>query len=285
MFKADRIRNTEVRCNSERIIYNTIRIMKRIILILTILFSIGNLHAQDYQFRPNINKDSLLNASLKDLPEEMRKEYLKTYKKCNKQTKEFLLLMISMPKSSKRDLVKDYEDKKNEIDELKEEYSKLAPKNHIVDVEFEAESKILTVPEQITIKIYELNDSDNKDLDKEPVKRSTKRKVISQNWNLENGSKELEEVLKSIGWTNKTLAKIKFLLEKANCISIENGKTTTIGFARSGLGKYSYKIFDKDLDLKQKEEFNNGCSYIYYKNNIVLEYGGGAVGSQCFEKD
>lgn len=259
--------------------------MKKIILILTILFSIGNLHAQDYQFRPNINKDSLLNASLKDLPEEMRKEYLKTYKKGNKQTKEFLLLMISMPKSSKRDLIKNYEDKKNEINELKEEYSKLIPKNHIVDVEFEAESKILTVPEQITIKIYELNYSDNIDLDKEPVKRSTERKVISQNWNLENGSKELEEVLKSLGWANQTLAKIKFLLEKANCISIENGKTTTIGFARSGLGKYSYKIFDKDLDLKQKEEFNNGCSYIYYKNNIVLEYGGGAVGSQCFEKD
>lgn len=259
--------------------------MKKIILILAILLSIEKLHAQDYQFRTNINKDSLLNASIKYLPEEMKKEYLNIYKKGNKQTKEFLLFMISMPKSSKKDLIENYEAKRNEIAELREEYSKLVPKNHIVEVEFEPESKILTVPEQITIKIYELNDIGNKDLDKEPVKRSTERKIISQNWNLKPDSKELEEVLKSIDWTSQTLAKIKMLLQKANCISIENGETTTIGFARSGLGKYSYKIFEKELDLKQKEEFNDGCSYIYYKDNIVLEYGGGAVGSQCFEKD
>jgi len=94
----------------------------------------------------------------------------------------------------------------------------------------------------------------------------------------------LDKIIKSIGWTNQTLDKIKKLLSEANCISIENGKITTIGFARSGMGKYYYRIFEKPLNEKNKTEYNNNCQYIFYKDNIVLEYGGGAIGSQCFEK-
>jgi len=83
-------------------------------------------------------------------------------------------------------------------------------------------------------------------------------------------------------WTNETLAIIKKLLSDANCVSIENGQITTIGFARSGMGKYSYLLFDNNLTAAQVKQYNDGCIYIYYKNNIVLEYGGGAVGPQCF---
>ena len=32
-----------------------------------------------------------------------------------------------------------------------------------------------------------------------------------------------------------------------------------------------------------KQKFNDGCMYKYFKENIALEYGGGAIGSQCFE--
>ncbi len=28
---------------------------------------------------------------------------------------------------------------------------------------------------------------------------------------------------------------------------------------------------------------DNGCTYSFYKDNMVLEYGGGAIGPQCFE--
>ena len=52
--------------------------------------------------------------------------------------------------------------------------------------------------------------------------------------------------------------------------------------ARSGMGKYSLKLFDIDLTNDQIKQYNDGCTYIFYKKNIVLEYGGGAVGSQCF---
>lgn len=258
--------------------------MKQTALIIT-LFVLGlNVNAQDYKFRDNIDKDSLFEVSIKKFPEEMQKEYKKMYKEGKEQEKEFLLFMISMPESSKKELINNYEKKKDEILRLKEEYSKLVPDKYFVYIEFEPASKILTVPEQITIKIYRIK-NDTVKVDTNVVQRNDNLEVVSQNWNLKPGSKELEEITASIGWTKKTLFKIKELLDSANCVSIENGEKTTIGFARSGMGKYSYKIFDNQLTESQKQEYNNGCEYIYYKDNIVLEYGGGAIGPQCFEKD
>jgi len=183
--------------------------------------------------------------------------------------------MISMPTSSKKELIENYELKKKEIQILKAEYFKLVPKNFVVDIEFEPESKILTIPDQISIKIYKIKEVNKKD----------NLEVVSRNWNLKPDSKELLETVKTIGWTFETIKTVKNLLASANCISIENGKVATIGYARSGMGKYSYKLFERTLSKTQEQEYNNGCEYIYYKENIVLEYGGGAFGPQCFEQD
>ena len=260
--------------------------MKQIVLILTLFLSAINLSAQEVKFRENIDKDSLFNASIQKLPIEMREDFTKTYKDGNEQEKEFLLFMISMPESSKKELIENFENKNTEIQKLKTEYQKLVPENYIVDIEFEPESKVLTTTEEITIKIYKLkNRNDKQKENSEVVERNDGLEVISENWNLKPNSEELEKVIKSIGWSNQTLSEIKKLLNDANCISIENGKITTIGFARSGMGKYSYKVFDKPLSKKEKEEYNNGCEYIFYKDNVVLEYGGGAIGPQCFEHE
>lgn len=257
--------------------------MKKIALLI-FLISVNNLKAQDYTFRKNIDKDSLFDVSIKRLPESMREEYMKEYKNGNEQSKEFLLFMISMPKSSKIELINNLENKKTEIQNLKNEYVKLVPKDYFVEIEFEAESKILNVPEQITIKIYKTVKENKKSKDNNVIKRNDNLELVSQNWNLKPNSQELDQILKTLNWTSHTLIEIKKLLKEANCISIKNGKVTTIGFARSGMGLYSYKIFEAELTAKQKEEYNNGCEYIYYKDKIVLEYGGGAVGPQCFEE-
>jgi len=245
--------------------------MKKIAAIILIL-SFLNLSAQEYKFRDNIDKDSLFNISVKKLPEIKREEYIKTYNEGSAQTKEFLLFMISMPQSGKKELIENYENKHAEILTLLQEYRKFIPENYIVDVEFEPESKILTMPEQISIKIYRA------------VNQGDKLDVISRNWNLEKNSEEMGEILKSINWTSQTLTEVQRLLKNANCISIKNGQVTTIGYARSGMGQYSYKIFENPLTPEQKKQYDNGCEYIYYKENIVLEYGGGAIGPQCFEK-
>lgn len=260
--------------------------MKQIVLIVTLLFLVTNLNAQELKFRENIDKDSLFNASILKLPIEIREEYVKNYKAGNEQAKEFLLFMISMPESSKKELIENFENKESEIQKLKTEYQKLVPKNYIVDIEFKPESKILTIKEEISIRIYKLKDKTEKNNENSDfVQRNDNLEVISENWNLELDSKGLERVVKTIGWTNQTFAEIKKLLNDANCISIENGKITTIGFSRSGMGKYSYKVFEKPLDSKEKEEYSNSCEYIFYKDNIVLEYAGGAIGRQCFERE
>lgn len=261
--------------------------MKKFVLILLFLFSILSLAAQEIKFRDNIDRDSLFEVSVKRLPEQMRREYVKAYKEGSPQDKEFMLFMISLPSSSKKELIDNFENKKTEILKLKTEYQKYVPENHIIDIEFEPESKIVTLPEQITIKVYRKgNKNDNEAAgDKNVVRRMDNLIVVSQNWNLLPGSPELEKVLKSLNWTNNTLAEIKKLLTDANCLSVENGEITTVGFARSGMGKYSYKIFDKTLTAEQREDYDNDCTYIYYQGNIVLEYGGGAMGPQCFEKE
>ncbi len=255
--------------------------MKLTLLFLSTFLLFLNLPAQDIRFRNNIDKDSLFNASVQQLPEQIRDEYIQNYQKATPPEKEFLLFMISMPKSSKKELIENYINKKTDILNLKRQYQKYVPKNYIVDIEIKPESKILTVTEKIAIKIYKIK----KTKDGKDTEGNESLEIISQNWDLEPGSDELKKILKYLKWTDQTLSEIKILLQKSNCISIENGKETTIGYARSDMGKYSYKIFDHVLTPQQKKEYNNGCQYIFYEDNIVLEYGGGAIGPQCFEKE
>jgi hypothetical protein len=243
--------------------------MKRKILVVVILCLGFGETTFSQEFNKNIDKDSLLTEILKDIPEEKRDEFKKTYEEGTEQSKEFLLLMFSMPRSSKNELVDNYEKHSQEIIALKMEYSKLVPDSFIVSIEFNPENKIISTPESIDLKIYRKN----------PNGRST---VVNQGWNLDKESEKLAEMLLKLGWNQNTLNEIKELLDSANCESIENGKRATIGFARSGMGKYFYKVFDKNLTDNEIKEYNDGCTYIYYKDNIVLEYGGGAVGPQCF---
>jgi hypothetical protein len=58
-----------------------------------------------------------------------------------------------------------------------------------------------------------------------------------------------------------------------------------VGFTRSGLGLFSYALFDKPIPDSSKDQYNNGCDYIYYNPTVALVYGGGAIGPQCSAKD
>lgn len=201
------------------------------------------------------------------MPENKKKEFLETYNSGNDQSKGFLLFMYSMPKSSKKELIKNIDLNYEKINALKTQYARLVPANYTVSIEFNPENKIVSTKETIDLKIILLKD---------------KETTVTQEWNLEYNSKKLNSMLTMLKWTNETLSIIKKLLTDAHCVSIENGQITTIGFARSGMGKYSYLLFDNNLTVAQVKPYNNGCSDIYYKNNIVLEYAGGAVGPQCF---
>lgn len=103
------------------------------------------------------------------------------------------------------------------------------------------------------------------------------------NWELKLKSAKAATLLQKLGLTKETLQTLKDKLDDANCISIESGDPVTIGYQRSGMGKYFYKVFSELLSDSMQKEFNDGCIFIYYKENIVLRIWGRGLGPQCFE--
>ena len=233
-------------------------------LLLTVLYCMLLIQLKAQEFNPNIDKDSLFQVVLENLPIEKQEEFTSIYQETNEQGKEFLLMMLSMPRSSKDELVQNLESHQKEIFKLIKQYKKLVPDSLTVDIEFNSANNIVMMPASIDLKVYPYSGAG-----------------LSQ-WNLEYNSPELDSTLASLGWDYKTLSKIENLLNAANCTSILNGEITEIGFARSGMGKYYYMIFDSDLTSDQKNEYNDSCMYIPYNDKIVLMYGSGAIGSFCF---
>jgi hypothetical protein len=158
---------------------------------------------------------------------------------------------------SKQDLIDNYNQKKVQIGDLKDYINKIVPANKTVDIEFDGNKKFF---------IFHLVDHGSYD----------------SNWDLKINSKKTDTLLTKLNWTKETLKTLKEKLDAANCISIKNGQPCNIGFQRSGMGKYYYNIFDNPIPDSLKNKYNNSCTYIVYTDKVILEYGGGAVGPQCF---
>ncbi|MAC84256.1 MAG: hypothetical protein CL624_08985 [Arcobacter sp.] len=226
------------------------------------------------KFNQNINKDSLFNAVIKKVHPTKVKELTKAYNEGNNQEKEFLLMILSMNKSSKIEQINNLKTNENNIKTLIKEYSELVPDSLSVFIEFNPKDIVLSTNESVDLRIHSNRKNKNGGIE-----------LDFQEWNLPLNSEVLLEQINNLGWNKNTLSDIKKLLDNAKCCSIENGEISTVGFARSGMGKYSYKFFKNDLTKEEQSKFNDGCLYIYYDRNIVLEFGGGAVGQQCFEKE
>lgn len=160
------------------------------------------------------------------------------------------------PSYNKQDLIENFERKKPEIIEVKKFIDSKIPSETYISIEFE-----------------------NGELGIFHVKKNGN---YESNWNLDIDSKKTDSLLTVINWTKNDLKNLKDKLDKANCISVSSGNPTTIGWKRSGMGKFSYGIFNQNTKDSLINQYNDGCTYIYYKDNIVLEYGGGAIGMQCF---
>ena len=240
-----------------------------LLLTATVILSFG----QNKPPKSNRETDTLLSKFLKDLPKEAQADFLKEYEKMSpaqrKQMLEMMDVFSSMPQSSKKELIQNIDTNYSQVAALKDYFKKIVPSDYAIYIEFQPPNKILKQDESIDLWVFKKNNSDQYD-------------VIFQEWNVELKSAKLDSLLRLTPLTRHNLQELKAYLDKANCISISNRDVCEIGYARSGMGKYSYLIFDKPLNDEEKKQYNNGCSYIFYKDNIVLEYGGGAVGSQCF---
>ena len=158
---------------------------------------------------------------------------------------------------SKQDLIENYNNKTKEIIDLKNYINSIVPIDKYVDIEFEGNDKF---------SIFHVFDKGNYD----------------SNWDLKLNSAKSDSLLQKLNWTNETLKILKAKLDNANCISVKSGNPCNIGFQRSGMGKYYYNLFDKPIADSLKTNYNDSCTYILYNDSVVLEYGGGAFGSQCF---
>jgi hypothetical protein len=139
------------------------------------------------EFNKTVNKDSLLQTILKELPEPKKSELLKMYNEGNDQTKEFFLIMFSMPRSSKKELISNIDSNFDKISLLKTSYSKLVPKDYLVSIEFNPANKIASTNESIDLGI------------EHKYKKQTDYK---KEWNLEYNSNVLAKMIKHLGWTN-----------------------------------------------------------------------------------
>jgi hypothetical protein len=160
---------------------------------------------------------------------------------------------------SKQDLIDNYNQRTQQINEVRHYINSVVPSDKVVDIEFDGNEKFF---------IFHVEENGNRD----------------SNWDLKISSAKVDTLLKKLNWTKQTLTTLKTKLDAANCISVKSGEPCNIGFQRSGMGKYYYNIFDKEIPDSQKDKYNDSCTYILYNDKVVLEYGGGAVGPQCFPK-
>ena len=158
---------------------------------------------------------------------------------------------------SKQDLIDNYNQKTQQIIEVKQYINSVVPPDKTVDIEFDGNKKFF---------IFHVVDNGTYD----------------SNWDLKLNSAKIDTLLNKLSWTKQTLKTLKEKLDAANCISVKSGEPCNIGFQRSGMGKYYYNIFDKAIPDSLKDKYNDSCTYILYNDKVVLEYGGGAIGPQCF---
>lgn len=260
---------------TQMLLLTNAKAMKYISLFLFILCSITTIAQTD---PPKAEMDSLLIRFLKGVPKERHKEFTKKYKKLNAEEKRQMSAMMdfvfSMPVSSKKQLIENIDSNYSNISALKTYFTTIVPADFSIYIEFVPPDQILNLHGSID---FEAVGKGQNSQDKETNFRE---------WNVGLKSSKLDSLLKLTPLNREHLQELKKYLEKANCISVSNMQEFEIGFVRSGMGKYYYLIFDNPLIKTEQEKYNNGCEYIFYKNNIVLKYGGGAVGPQCFpDKD
>lgn len=156
------------------------------------------------------------------------------------------------------DLKEEYYLKEPEIADLIKYYNTIKPENYSVDIEFKNDEML----NRLTITT------------KDPSE------IIYQNWDVSSSVLQTKEIRNLLGWEDREVRVLKKKLDKANCISVEDGEPLKIGFKRSGMGMFSFNIFQKANT--NRKEYNDGCEYILINKYLALQYGGGAIGNQCF---
>ena len=112
--------------------------------------------------------------------------------------------------------------------------------------------------------------------------------IWSRNWDVHSENRT-DSLMQVVGLNQKELDNIRGELNKMGCISIDinnrHSDYVDIGFRRVDLGLYSYRIYNRSLNAEEKKEYIEDPMFIPYTDNVLLKYGGGAIGPQSFGED
>jgi hypothetical protein len=163
------------------------------------------------------------------------------------------------------ELQENFKKNKTAIYELKKYFNDIVPKNRFVEIEFNDDNTLF----RFGIKALDTTAGDPNG-------------PMFLEWDLKINTQQMDSIIKPMGWTRETLKTLKEKLDRANCIKIESGEPSKIGFQRSGMGMYTFNVFDNPIPDSLRNNYNDSCTYIMVTDRLVLEYGGGAAGNQCF---
>lgn len=161
---------------------------------------------------------------------------------------------------TKQDLINHYKAKTREIQEVKRYINTIVPSGKEVDIEFEGDDKLA---------IFHVEENG----------------AYDSNWDLKFNSAKVDTLLQKLNWTKENIRVLKRKLDEAGCISVKNGEPCNIGFQRSGMGEFFYNLFDGPVSDSLRNQYEHSCTHVFYTDRIILEYGGGAIGPQCFPVD
>jgi hypothetical protein len=220
-----------------------------------------------------------------------------------------LLFITGCGMKSKEDLTENYDANKSGILELKNHYTEIVPKDYLVRIRYNSSDNIdlfvyllakNTKKSELLFQEFGLYHEDyqlepRNDYDKI---HGRSHELLFQQWDLDYEDYEpalrsdydkkyqgitnsLELIKEKLNWTNNTFIKLYTKLENVNCIGISNRNPIEIEYGFKGMGGFSYLIFDDNLNSELQEKYSNDCSMLFYKENVVLQYESGAVGSFC----
>lgn len=119
------------------------------------------------------------------------------------------------------ELKEEYYSNEKEIDELILYFNTIKPKDKIVSIEFK----------------------DDEIIGRLAIQNNGAGKKFFQSWNFNKDVLITPNIKNMLGWDLETIEILKEKLDNADCISIEDGEPIKIGFKRSGMGMYSFDVF------------------------------------------
>ena len=190
-----------------------------------------------------------------------------------------LFIIYSCGTKSTSGMKLNYDHKTTEILALKSYFKEIIPENYGVRIRFNSSRNIdlfVYQPQENSEKIELLFGEWDVDFynHKVDLKADSKKHYRGK-------TTSLKVVKEKLNWTKETFVTLYKKLDNINCIGISDGNPTQIEYGFKGMGALSYLIFDNKLIKKEQEKYSDDCGNLYYKDNIVLTYASGAIGSFC----